>query len=135
MKLLKIWKRVKQLVPYFFNLTKAFDTVHHTILLKKTPKLWNPWPPLQLFNYLTNRTQYTVVNKAKSEISLVKCGIPQESTLGPLLFTLYINDLPQTTEFNTKLFADDTVLTLLHASHKILNERVNSELNIIDQWI
>jgi len=43
--------------------------------------------------------------------------------------------LPQTTTFNTKLFADDAVLTTSHASHKILNEKVNSELIKIDQWM
>jgi len=77
MKLLIIWKRVKQPGP-ILDLKEAFDAVDPTILLKKTLKLWNPWPPLTAFQKLSHKlNQYTVVNKAKSEISLVKCGVPK----------------------------------------------------------
>ena len=63
----------------------------------------------------------TLVNGISSRMNDVTCGIPQGSTLGPLLLTLYVNDLPSVTKFNVKLFADDTNLTMSHfKSYKIM---------------
>ena len=61
--------------------------------------------------------------------------MPQESTLRPLLFTMYINDLPLASNLNTKLFADDAVLTLSNKCLKTLNTSVNCELGKIDDWM
>jgi len=84
---------------------------------------------LQLFtSYLTNRKQYTVVNGAKSNCRNIACGIPQGSTLGPLLFIMYINDLHLCSKFKTILYADDTYLSLSHSSLSTLQSRVNNEL-------
>ncbi|CAB4000722.1 Hypothetical predicted protein [Paramuricea clavata] len=64
-------------------------------------------------SYLTNRTQMCSVNGALSGTKLVTCGIPQGSILGPLLFLIYINDLPNSLEYSsTRMFADDTTLTV-----------------------
>ena len=76
-------------------LSKAFDTVDHEILLKKLENYGFRGIPLQLIqSYLTDRHQYTVVNGTKSDLNEVKCGVPQGSTLGPLVFLIYVNDLP-----------------------------------------
>ena len=64
-------------------------------------------------SYLTDRQQYTIVNQYKSKSRDVICGIPQGSTLGPLLFNIYINDLPLASNSTIHLFADDTIQTLL----------------------
>ena len=68
--------------------------------------------PLQLFqSYLFNRKQCTVVNHAKSDWKNINCGVPPGSTLGPLLFLVYINDFPEASNLQVKLFADDAVFT------------------------
>jgi len=84
--------------------------------------------PLQfLKSYLTNRKQFTKVNGCESDCYNIKCGVPQGSTLGPLLFSIYINDLLLDTKFNTKLFADDAVLTMSHQLLPALNININKE--------
>ena len=120
----------------FIDLSKAFDTVDHEILLKKLLRYGFRGLPLQLIqSYLTNRNQYAFVNGTKSNLRRVKCGVPQGSTLGPLLFLIYVNDLPYVSDFTTKLFADDTVLTMANSCMRTLQHDVNKELTKIDEWM
>ena len=120
----------------FIDLAKAFDSVSHNILIAKFEKYGIRGLPLQLIqDYLNNRKQYTVVSNAKSTLRNTTCGIPQGSTLGPLLFNIYINDLAFATSFNANLFADDTNLTLANKNHEVLEKEVNAELNKINNWM
>ena len=74
----------------FLDFSKAFDTVNHKILLEKLQKYGIRGVPLQWFtSYLTNRRQYVRIDNADSEMLTMTCGVPQGSTLGPLLFLLY----------------------------------------------
>ena len=91
---------------------------------------------LQLMeSYLSNRQQYTKIHPCKSKLGKITCGVPQGSSLGPLLFLLYINDLPLVSQFDTTLFADDTYLTLSDKSLSGLELKANNELRKIDTWM
>ena len=104
----------------FIDLQKAFDTVDHTILLKKlefygVKGLANNW----FKSYLSGRTQFTCINGFNSKIQNMKFGVPQGSVLGPLLFLLYINDLHSAINFSSvHHFADDTNLLVSNISIK-----------------
>lgn len=86
--------------------------------------------PLKWFtSYLMNRTQYVKINNAISDPNSVSCGVPQRSTLGPVLFLLYINDLPQTSnKLLFRMFADDTNIFYSHKDINVIEDVVNTEI-------
>ena len=86
-------------------------------------------------SYLTNRYQYTKIGDSKSRKQLIDCGVPQWSSLGPLLFLLYVNVLPHMSQLSTTLFADDTLLSLSDANLSRLENRVITQLQYIAQWL
>ena len=117
----------------FLDFAKAFDTIDHTILIKKLKQYGIRGTPLKLLkNYLQNRKQQSLYQGTFSDYKTITCGIPQGSTLGPLLFLIYINDLPLHKNFKERLFADDTNLTLAEKSVSNLQNLVNLEMCKID---
>ena len=95
----------------FLDFAKAFDTVNHQILLKKLEEAYGiRGIPLKWFtNYLFNRQQYVSLNSVESSKQTMNCGIPQGSSLGPLLFLLYTNDISNCSDkLNFRIFANDT---------------------------
>lgn len=97
----------------YMDLAKAFDKVDHNILLKKFSALpLSPCLVILLKSYLTNRQQFVCVYWEKSEAIVPQSSVPQGSVLSPLLFALFINDLPPLLKSKLLLFADDLKLFL-----------------------
>ena len=99
-------------ISVFLDLSKAFDTLDHSILLSKLEYYGIRNNALKLFkNYLSNRKQYVVLDTVQSNSVNIVTGVPQGSILGPLLFTIYINDIIKCSEkFKFIMYADDTTL-------------------------
>ena len=121
----------------YFDLSKAFDTVDHSILLHK---LYYNGVRGTAFNwfkdYLSNRKQYTCVGNVNSSLSDIVCGVPQGSVLGPLLFLLYINDIANASSITKpRIFADDTNLFVRDKNFMQLNTSCNTEIEKINCWM
>lgn len=131
----KAFNEKKHVLAIFCDLRKAFDTVNHDILLRKLHKIGIRGMALNWFeNYLCNRKQFVTINNINSSLLDIVLGVPQGSILGPLLFLIYINDLPYSSLLTSFLFADDT--TLLHADSDIksLYNTVNAEFSKITNY-
>ena len=126
----------KKTVGIYFDLQKAFDTVDHNILLFKLNNygirgIMHNW----LTSYLKNRQQFTVINGISSSLEYVSCGVPQGSSLGPLLFLLYINDISNAVPGEKlRLFADDTNLFISSNSYSDLEILANDYLSRMQLW-
>ena len=120
----------------FVDLRKALDTVDHRVLCNKH-KLYGiqkrelPWFKC----YLCNRTQYCSVGGYDSNVAEIKVGVPQGSCIAPLLFLIYINDLPKTIQGKVSMYAEDT--SLCYTSNDIfkLESAMNEDLELLDNWL
>ena len=121
----------------FIDLRKAFNTVNRDILLCKLDHYGIRGSILNWFkSYLTNRKQYIGINGESSKIKEISCGVPQGSVLGPLLFLLYINDLPNISKvLDFYLFADDTNIYYESNSLQDLEKKINEELCKLQLWL
>ena len=91
---IKAMNRKENTISVFLDLSKAFDTVNHNILLRKLAFYGIRGIALQWFeHYLTGRKQYVMYNNAQSSMHYITCGVPQGPALGPLLFLIYLNDI------------------------------------------
>ena len=121
----------------FLDLKKAFDTVDHGILIKKLEFYGIKNNTLRWFtSYLSDRKQICKVGMSVSNSENITTGVPQGSNLGPLLFLLYINDLPRCLDSSVPaLFADDTNLTVSGVTATEIQDNLEIELNKVHMWL
>ena len=102
-------------VGVFLDLSKAFDTLDHQILFTKLEHYGIRDVALQwIKSYFSCRRQFVQINQTCSPTQTIKCGVPQGSTLGPLLFILYINDLPRASKLTRPLLLLTTLVSFFH---------------------
>ena len=123
-------------IGIFLDVKKAFDTVNHEILFDKLEFYGFRGHSLSLLkSYLTGRTQFCTVNGKNSESLPIRCGVPQGSVLGPLLFILYVNDIQHCINKEyIKLFADDTGIFIFNHDLNLLLSEASNNMKKIDAW-
>ena len=124
-------------VALFMDLSKAFDSIDHSILLDKLAYYGITNIELRWFkSYLEGRSQYVVYNKIKSDIKNLVSSVPQGSILGPLLFIIFINDIVKSSSLlKFTIYADDAVLYLSSKNLQDLVDLFNREIITTYHWL
>ena len=119
----------------FVDFAKAFDVIDHSLLLRKLELYRLPPMFLKLMSsFLSNRKQLVSINNSSSNFQPIKYGVPQGSVLGPLLFLLYINDLPCFVQCLCEMFADDTSLQSHDSDPSKLSTKLQHGIDRLVTW-
>ena len=120
----------------YLDLSKAFDTIGHSVLLEKLILYGVCGPELAWFtDYLFNRTQLVEINNAVSDVSAIMSGVPQGSILGPLMFIVFFDDFKDNlVNCDVTQYADDTVIMFAHKDVEIVEKVLNSDMNHISRY-
>ena len=117
------------------DLEKAFDTINHDIFLKKLSFISLSDHTVKWFqSYLSNRKFIVNLENSFSKVSSISCGVPQGSILGPLLFLIYVNDMPMAVKCDLFLYADGTCLVFQSKNVKDIKKQLNEDFANICDW-
>ena len=117
------------------DLQKAFDTVDHVILENKLKAIGCDDCVNWFHSYLCNRSQFVNVNGVVSSSQVISCGVPQGSILGPLLFSIYVNDMERALDCDLCLYADDSMLLVSGKDVKQIEAKLCIEMDKIKNWL
>ena len=135
-KIIEAFRKKEHIIAVYMDLSKAFDTIDHKILIHKLKNYGVRGVALSWFiDYLKNRQQYVTFQSQDSQKQNLTCGVPQGSILGPLLFIIYINDIINSSPLlHFIIFADDTSVLYSHNNLRTLTNRLNCELSKLSKW-
>ena len=121
----------------FIDLSKAFDMVNHNLLIDKLTSFGvNGVEGAWFKSYLSSRTQHVSINGVMSNRNTIKSGVPQGSILGPLVFLLFINDMPRNVvHFTVDMYADDTLMYVCHNNINTIEKCLNEDLDSLCKWL
>ena len=118
------------------DLQKAFDTIDHKILLQKLKTIRFSEGTLQWFrSYPSERIFLVNIESKLSDFGKTSYGVPQGSILGPLLFLIYVNDMPQAVESTLLLYADDSCILYQHKEVDETEKQLNKDFENICDWV
>lgn len=125
----------KASIALYLDLSRAFDTVDHRLLLEKLERIGvrgvaNQW----IASYLQNRKQIVTIGKNRSEEKTINVGVPQGSILAPILFIIFINDLPSNINDTTIMYADDTNIFISGESLEEVSQRAGNVVQYVHNW-
>ena len=118
------------------DLQKAFDTISHEIFLGKLHAIGFSEKTVAWFkSYFSGRAFKVNINNHFSDLSKIYCGIPQGSILGPLLFLLYVNDMPQAVHSDLFLYEGDSGITFQHNHVHTIEHQLNKDFNLCEWFV
>ena len=130
----------KTQINIYLDLSKAFDTLNHSILIHKLKFYGINGTAIHLFkSYLSNRKQYVEYENNTSDTLLITTGVPQGSVLGPLMLIIYLNDIEKSSDiFDFIYYADDTTLSSVlnyFGNNQSFRGNINTELEKVHDWL